>query len=163
MKMAEYMIDKVGQEFEGIISSVTSFGMFVEVEKAIEIAEFIDIPHHVKEIKIHSLNDLNDVSVPTPAVDNVLTWNGAEWVDAAVGAKSAGSVVNYYYVNPIINTITIPAGLSQDGTIGNGIQVATFSRTPVTTGGTVVVAGLSGTDTRAFVAWESPNPIQRTQ
>ena len=36
MKMAEYMIDKIGQEFEGIVSSVTSFGMFVEVEKAIE-------------------------------------------------------------------------------------------------------------------------------
>ncbi|XMB67349.1 ribonuclease R [Mycoplasmatota bacterium zrk1] len=36
MKMAEYMIDKVGQEFEGIVSSVTSFGMFVEVDRAIE-------------------------------------------------------------------------------------------------------------------------------
>jgi len=31
-----------------------------EVEKAIEIAEFIDIPHHVKEIRIQGLNDLNN-------------------------------------------------------------------------------------------------------
>jgi len=31
-----------------------------EVEKAIEIAEFIDIPHHVKEIRINDVKDLND-------------------------------------------------------------------------------------------------------
>lgn len=31
-----YMADKVGQEFEGTISSVTNFGMFVELENTIE-------------------------------------------------------------------------------------------------------------------------------
>lgn len=31
-----YMVDKVGQEFEGTISSVTNFGMFVELENTIE-------------------------------------------------------------------------------------------------------------------------------
>lgn len=35
-KMVEYMSDKLGQEFEGIISSVTSFGMFVELDNTIE-------------------------------------------------------------------------------------------------------------------------------
>ena len=36
LKMAEYMVDKVGMEFEAIIVSITNFGMFVQVEDAIE-------------------------------------------------------------------------------------------------------------------------------
>lgn len=36
LKKAEYMLDKVGEEFEGIISSVTGFGMFIELENTVE-------------------------------------------------------------------------------------------------------------------------------
>lgn len=36
LKKAEYMQDRIGQEFEGIISSVTSFGVFVELPNTIE-------------------------------------------------------------------------------------------------------------------------------
>ena len=36
MKMAEYMEDHIGEEYEGMISSVTSFGMFVELDNLIE-------------------------------------------------------------------------------------------------------------------------------
>lgn len=36
LKKAEYMEDKVGEEFDGIISSVTNFGMFVELSNTIE-------------------------------------------------------------------------------------------------------------------------------
>ena len=36
MKMAEYMESHIGEEFEGMISSVTSFGMFVELDNLIE-------------------------------------------------------------------------------------------------------------------------------
>ncbi|HEX5564983.1 MAG TPA: ribonuclease R, partial [Sporosarcina sp.] len=36
LKKAQYMLDKIGEEFEGIISSVTNFGMFVELENTIE-------------------------------------------------------------------------------------------------------------------------------
>lgn len=36
LKKAEFMKERVGQEFEGIISSVTSFGMFIELENTVE-------------------------------------------------------------------------------------------------------------------------------
>lgn len=46
MKKAEYMMNHIGEEYEGIISSVTSFGMFVELPNLIEGL-----------VKIDSLND----------------------------------------------------------------------------------------------------------
>jgi ribonuclease R len=36
LKKAEYMEDKIGEEYDGIISSVTNFGMFVELQNTIE-------------------------------------------------------------------------------------------------------------------------------
>ncbi len=36
LKKTEYMLDKVGEEYDGIISSVTNFGMFVELPNTIE-------------------------------------------------------------------------------------------------------------------------------
>ena len=36
MKKAEYMESKIGEEYEGIVSSITQFGMFVELENTVE-------------------------------------------------------------------------------------------------------------------------------
>lgn len=36
IKKAEYMVSRVGQEFEGVVSSLTRFGMFVELPNTVE-------------------------------------------------------------------------------------------------------------------------------
>lgn len=36
LKKTEYMLDKVGEEYEGVISSVTGFGLFVELPNTVE-------------------------------------------------------------------------------------------------------------------------------
>lgn len=36
LKKAQFMVDKVGERFTGIVSSVTNFGMFIELENTIE-------------------------------------------------------------------------------------------------------------------------------
>jgi len=36
IKKAEYMENKVGEEYEGIVSSITQFGMFVELDNTVE-------------------------------------------------------------------------------------------------------------------------------
>jgi ribonuclease R len=58
MKKAEFMMDKVGEEFDGMISSVTSFGMFIELDNTVEglirLSDMSDDYYHYHEAQ-HTL------------------------------------------------------------------------------------------------------------
>lgn len=107
----------------------------------------------VNIIPQYRLNDLIDVNAPSPSIDQVLKWNGVDWVNANSGSVSASNGINFYHATPVINSITQPVGLSQDGTTGNGVQIMSLSKTPVTSGGTQYICACANGDTRAAVAW----------
>lgn len=53
LKKVEYMMDRVGEEFNGIISGIASFGMFVELENTVEglvhVSNMLDDYYHFIE------------------------------------------------------------------------------------------------------------------
>ncbi|MDR0271672.1 ribonuclease R [Paenibacillus sp.] len=61
LKKAEYMLDKVGEEFEGIISSVTGFGIFIELPNTIEglirMAGLTDDYYHFDEASMSLIGE----------------------------------------------------------------------------------------------------------
>jgi ribonuclease R len=61
MKMAEYMQSHIGETYTGIISSITSFGMFIELENTVEgllrLDELDDDYYVYEEEKMHLIGE----------------------------------------------------------------------------------------------------------
>lgn len=110
---------------------------------------------------LERLGDLADVTVAGAAVDDVLRFNGTEWINGAPVTSSASAGIEFFNCTPVINAVASPAGISATGAAGNGIQVNSLSKTPVTSAEQLIV-GASASDTRAFVAWLYDTALGRT-
>ena len=102
-----------------------------------------------------ALNDLNDVTISSPAIGNLLTYNGSQWVNTTFGSFLGGSATQYvrgdgslgdfsgsgggggasvsYYLNGSVN----------QGTIG-GVTYLEMNKTPVIGTGTDFVRNTNG-------------------
>jgi len=91
IKIAEFMSDKIGEEYEGVISGVTSFGVFVELDNTVEglihlsniTDDYYIYDNEKKELtgqknrKVFKIGDvvkvkLKTVSIPKAEIDFVL-------------------------------------------------------------------------------------------
>jgi hypothetical protein len=97
-------------------------------------------------------------------LENQVVYNkkSGSWASIESSIVGSASAVKFYLQAPVINSRTLPAGISQDGTSGTGIQTMTASLTP----STLAVATYSGTsnavDTRAFASFISSTNLNVT-
>jgi hypothetical protein len=91
-----------------------------------------------------ALNDLSDVTIATPVVNQLLGYNGTAWVNTTASSSGAGAGVVLYNATPII---------SASGT-QNNVQIATLSLTPVVTA-EQTVTGTATSNTVLFSAFVS--------
>lgn len=61
LKKAQFMVDKIGEEYEGIISSLTNFGIFVQLDNTIEglihFNDMLDDYYHFDEEKYYIIGE----------------------------------------------------------------------------------------------------------
>lgn len=84
MKVAEYMMEHIGKQYQGMVSSITNFGMFIELDNLIEglvhvrnmtddhynYDETVKILKGEKTGKIYKLGDIVDVEVEAASKEN---------------------------------------------------------------------------------------------
>ncbi|WP_201009078.1 ribonuclease R [Paenibacillus glycanilyticus] len=114
LKKCEFMLDKVGEEFDGIISSVTSFGMFVELDNTVEglirLSGLTDDYYHFHELhmvligertsKVYRIGDevkirvaqvnMDDYTIDFEMVDMKPRSDFRGVADAGFGARNGG-------------------------------------------------------------------------
>lgn len=67
---------------------------------------------YVRQVLNNRLTDLSDVAIDTPVVDQVLTYNGTQWINGNQRSISAGAGVAFY----LDSTKIIPIGSPAQGT-----------------------------------------------
>jgi hypothetical protein len=97
-----------------------------------------------------ALDNLSDVVIVTPTVNQLLGYNGSYWINTNATTSSAGTGVVFYNATPSITA----AGS------GNAIPILTFANIPVTTA-EQTVTGTASSDTVGFSAFVSA-PLGRT-
>lgn len=107
---------------------------------------------NVRLNNILALGDLADVKVPTPALNEVLAWNGSGWVNSTPSTTSASSGINFYNATPVINTV---------GT-ENEIPIATLSKIPVTTTEQTITSPAFTNNTVISSAWLYDTVLNRS-
>ncbi len=95
--------------------------------------------------------DTYPVTVATPNVDDLIKFNGANWVTGSGIVAGVGSGIEFYGASPTITA------LSAD----NGLIINTLSKTPVTTA-ELTVAGSIASNTIPFAAWLYDTALNRT-
>jgi hypothetical protein len=91
-----------------------------------------------------ALDDLSDVTLSTPAVNQLLGYNGTNWVNTNAASASAGTGVVFYNATPIVTA---------SGT-QNNVQIATLATTPVVTA-EQTITGTAASNTVLFSAFVS--------
>jgi hypothetical protein len=88
------------------------------------------------------LSNLSDVTFGTPAVNELLGYNGTAWVNVPPNSASAGTGVVFYNATPVITA----AGANND------VAILTFASIPVTTA-EQVITGTATSNTVLFSAF----------
>jgi hypothetical protein len=98
-----------------------------------------------------ALDDLTDVVISTPAVDEFLRYNGAAWVNGAGATSSAGPGIEFFNATP-----NLIAANTQ-----NEFAVNSLSKTPIVTA-EQTISGTATSNTVAFAAWLYNTALGRT-
>ena len=95
--------------------------------------------------------DTYPVTVATPNVDDLIKFNGANWVTGSGIVAGVGSGIEFYGASPTITAVSTD----------NGLAINTLSKIPVTTA-ELTVAGSIASNTIPFVAWLYDTALNRT-
>jgi hypothetical protein len=104
-------------------------------------------------VAAYSLTTLTDVTIANPILDQVLRYNGAEWVNGTASTAGAGPGISFFNATPSI----IATGTQ------NAIQLLTLSKVPITTAEqTITGTGDSASTPIPYSAWLYDAALGRT-